>query len=82
VPETTAEQDEAIRAVAETEFEHLEAQQGNKVEDDLTDSSDEDYQLIPHMPPQAHDREASGSSSAPPQPPQTDPALIAILDRM
>jgi hypothetical protein len=33
-------------------------------------------------PPQAHDREASGSSSAPPQPPQTDPALIVILDRM
>ena len=34
------------------------------------------------MAPQPHDREASGSSSAPPQPPQTDPALLAILERM
>jgi hypothetical protein len=52
------------------------------LESDLTDSSDEDYQPIPCMPPWAHDREVDGSSSAPPQPPQTDPALIAILDRM
>ena len=36
------------------------------------------------MPPHAHDREAGGPSSAPPQPqpPQTDLALLAILDRM
>ena len=33
------------------------------------------------MPPRPHDREASGSSSAP-QPPQTDPALLAVLERM
>jgi hypothetical protein len=32
--------------------------------------------------PRAHDKEAGGSSSAPPQPPQTDSALVAILDRM
>jgi hypothetical protein len=43
VPETVAEQDEAIRAMAEIEFEHLKAQQGDKVKDDPTDSSDEDY---------------------------------------
>ena len=33
------------------------------------------------MAPHPHDREASGSSLAP-QPPQTDPALLAILERM
>ena len=52
------------------------------VESNPTDSSDEDYQPIPWMPPRAHDSEAGGSSLAPPQPPQTGPALIAILDRM
>ena len=51
------------------------------VESDPSDSSDDDYQAIPHMPPRPHDREASGSSLAP-QPPQTDPALLAILERM
>jgi hypothetical protein len=34
------------------------------------------------MPPWAHDRDAGGSSSAPPQPPQIDPVLLAILERM
>ena len=34
------------------------------------------------MPPRRHDSEAGGSSSAPPQSPQTDPALLAILERM
>jgi len=34
------------------------------------------------MAPRPHDREATGSSSAPPQPPQIDPALLAILERM
>ena len=33
------------------------------------------------MPPCRHDAEAGSSSSAPPAP-QTDPALIAILERM
>jgi len=51
VPETLAEQDEAIRAIAEVELEQLEAQQEDMVESDLTDSSDEDYQPIQHMPP-------------------------------
>jgi hypothetical protein len=52
------------------------------VKSDPTNSLDEDYQPIPHMLPCAHDKEAGGSSSAPPQPLQTDPTLIAILDRM
>ena len=68
MPKTTAEQDEAIKAIAATELEHLEAQQEDMVESDPIDSSDEDYQPIPYMPPRAHNREAGGSSSAPPQP--------------
>ena len=54
------------------------------VKSDLTNNSDEDYHPIPHMPPRAHDREAGGSNSAPtqPQPPETDPALLDILERM
>ena len=67
--EAAAEQDKAIRAIAEVELEQLEAQQEGVVESDPTDSSDEDYQPILHMPPCAHDREVGGSSSAPPQPP-------------
>ena len=84
VPETTAEQEDVVRAIAETELEQLEAQQEDVVESDSTNSSDEDYQPIPHMPPHAHDREGGGSSSAPPQPqpPQTDPALLATLEHM
>ena len=34
------------------------------------------------MAPRPHDREASGSSAAPPQPPRTDPALLAVLERI
>ena len=82
MPEIEAEQDKAIRALTESELVDLEAQLVAEDKDDLSDSSDEDYQPIPLMPPWAHDREASGSSSVPPQPPQIDPALIAILDRM
>ena len=43
VPETTAEQEDVVRAIAETELERLEAQQEDMVESDPTDSSDEDY---------------------------------------
>ena len=52
------------------------------VESDRSDSSDDDYQAIPQMPPRRYDSEVGRSSSAPPQPPQTDPALLAILERM
>ena len=52
------------------------------VESDPSDSSEDDYQPILKMAPRLHDREASGSSSAPPQPPQTDPALLVVLEWM
>ena len=51
------------------------------VENDPSDSSDEDYRDIPQMPPQRHDHEV-GSSSLAPLAPQTDPALLSILERM
>ena len=51
------------------------------VESDPSDSSDDDYQAIPQMHPRQHDHEAGSSSSAPPAP-QTDPALLAILEQM
>ena len=84
VPETVAKQIDVVRAIVETELEQLEAQQEDVVKSNPTDSLDEDYQPIPHMPPCEHDREAGGSGLAPPQPqpPQTDPALLAILELM
>ena len=51
VPETAAQQDETIRDIAATEKEQLDAQQEGMVESDPSDSSDDDYQPIPHMPP-------------------------------
>ena len=48
---------------------------------DPSDSSDDDYQPVPWMPPQRHDHEA-GSSSSVPLAPQTDPVLLAILEWM
>ena len=51
------------------------------VESDPSDSSDDDYRAIPQMPPRRHDHEAGSSSSAPPAP-QTNPTLLAILERM
>ena len=65
MPETAAEQDEIIRGIAATE-EELDAQQVDVIESDLSDSSDDDYQSILQMAPRPHNREASGSSSAPP----------------
>ena len=81
MPETTTQQDEIIRGIIVTKGEQLDAQQEGMVKSDPSDSSDDDYQAIPHMPPRPHDREASGLSSAP-QPPQIDPALLTILERM
>ena len=48
---------------------------------DPSDSSDDDYQPIPQMPARQHDREAGSSNLVPPAL-QTDPALLAILERM
>ena len=52
------------------------------IESDPSDSYDDDYQPIPQMAPRPHDREASGSSSALPHPPQTNLALLAVLKQM
>ena len=68
VPETVAQQDKIIRGVAATEEEELDAQPEGMVESDPSDSSDDDYQPIPQMPPRRHDHEAGSSSSAPPTP--------------
>ena len=43
MPEIEAEQDEAIRALADSELADLEAQPNAEDEDDLSDSSYEDY---------------------------------------
>ena len=69
VPKTAAQQDEIIMDIATIEEEQLEAQQEGIVETDPSDSSDDDYQAIPQMPPRQHDSEAGGSSLAPPQAP-------------
>ena len=66
IPETAAEQDEIIKGIAAAQEEQLDAQQEDMVESDPSDSSDDYYQPIPQMAPRPHDREASGSSSAPP----------------
>ena len=52
------------------------------VESNPSDSSDDDYEPIPQMEPRPHNGEAGSSSSAPPQPTQTDPTLIVVLERM
>ena len=51
------------------------------VESNPSDSSDDDYQDIPQMPPRRHDHEADSSTLAPPAQ-EVDPALLAILERM
>jgi hypothetical protein len=43
VLETTAEQDETIEGLAEAELTDLDAQPANPIEDDATNSIDEDY---------------------------------------
>ena len=68
VPETVAQQDEIIRGIAAIEEEELDAQQEGMVESNPSDSSDDDYQDIPQMPPRRHDHEAGSSSLAPPTP--------------
>jgi hypothetical protein len=57
----------------------LDAQPANPDEDDATDSTDEDYQPLPqYRSPRPHDHEASSSGSAS----HTDPAMVAILERL
>jgi hypothetical protein len=79
VPETAAEQDETIEGLAEAELADLDAQPADLVEDDATDSTDEDYQPIPrYRSPRSHDHEAGGLGSAS----RSDPAMVAILERL
>jgi hypothetical protein len=46
VPKTAAEQDETVEGLTEAELADLDAQPADLVEDDATDSTDEDYQPI------------------------------------
>ena len=57
-----------IRVIAAIDEEQLDAQQEGMVESNPSDSSNEDYWDIPHMPPHRHDHEASSSSLALPAP--------------
>jgi len=69
VPETEEQQDIAIGVFADAEAE--------EEFDFASDSSDDDYRPpMLDLPPRTHDHEVGGSSSA------TDPALLAILERM
>jgi hypothetical protein len=79
VPETAAEQDEIVEGLIEAELVGLDAQLADPVEDDATESTDEDYQPIPwYRSPRSHDHEAGGSGSAS----CSDPAMVAILERL
>jgi hypothetical protein len=79
VPETTAEQDATIQGLAEAELTDLDAQPADVAEDEVSDSTDEDYQPIPrYRSPRPHDHEADGSGSAS----RSDLAMVAILERL
>jgi hypothetical protein len=79
VPETAAEQDETVEGLAEAELIDLDTYLPDPVEDVSTDSTDENYQPIPrYRSPRSHDHEASGSGSAS----RSDPAMVAILERL
>ena len=56
--ETVAQQDDIIRGIVATEEEEL-AQQEGLVTSEPSDSSDDDYQPIPQMPPRRHDAETA-----------------------
>jgi hypothetical protein len=79
VSKIAAEQDETVEGLAEAELADLDAQLADPIEDDVTDSIDEDYQSIPwYRSPRSHDHEVGGSGSAS----RSDPAMVAILDRL
>jgi hypothetical protein len=57
----------------------LDAQPADLDEDDATDSTNDDYQPLPrYRSPRSHNHEAGGSGSAS----HTDPAIVAILERL
>jgi hypothetical protein len=79
VSKTAAKQDETAEGLAEAELSDLDAQPADPVEDDATDSTNEDYQPIPrYHSPRSHDHEAGGSGSTS----RLDPAMVAILERL
>jgi hypothetical protein len=79
VLETAAEQDKIVEGLAEAELADLDTQPTDPVEDDATDSTDEDYQPIPrYRSPRSHDHEVGGSGSVS----HSDPAMVAILERL
>jgi hypothetical protein len=79
VLETIAKQDEIVEGLTEAELADLDAQPADPVEDDATDSTDEDYQPISqYRCPRSHDYEAGGSGLAS----RSDPAMVAILERL
>jgi hypothetical protein len=79
VLETAAEQDETSEGLVEAELADLDTQPADPVEDDATDSTDEDYQPIPrHRSPRSHDHEAGSSGSVS----RSDLAMVAILERL
>jgi hypothetical protein len=79
VPETVAEQDQTVEGLVEAELTDLDAQPADPDEDDATDSTDDDYYPLPqYRSPRPHDHEAGGSGSVS----RTDPAMVAILERL
>jgi hypothetical protein len=65
VPETAAEQDATVQGLAEAELAALDAQSADPVEDEASDSTDEDYQPIPrYRSPRSHDHEAGCGRTA------------------
>jgi hypothetical protein len=77
VTATEQEQDTVVESLAEAELAGLEGQTDDPVLDDVSsDSSDQDFVPVRELPPRRHDHEAGSSSS------RTDPALLAILDRI
>jgi hypothetical protein len=79
VLETAAEQDETVEGLAEAELADLDTQPADLVQDDATDSTNENYQPIPrYRSPRSHDHKAGGLGSTS----RSDPAMVAILERL
>jgi hypothetical protein len=73
------EQDETVEGLAEAKLADLNTQPVDPVEDDATNSTDDDYQPIPrYRSPRSHDHEAGGLGSAS----RSDLAMVAILERL
>jgi hypothetical protein len=68
-----------MEGLVEAELADLDAQPADLDEDDMTDSTDDDYQPLPrYRSPRSHDHEAGGSGLAS----RSDPAMVAILERL